>query len=52
MPALVISAGFFGGAFPLDKQQTTPSALFVLVYVGALLLSASCVSLSVGLFMA
>ena len=50
--AIFISGGFFAGAFPLDKQRTTPGKGFNLIYLGALLLSLSCLLLSYGLFIA
>ena len=52
LPALITSASFFGGAFPLDTKRNTPSKLFCLVYICALLLGTSCLLLSFGLFTA
>ncbi len=50
--ALFISGGFFAGAFPLDKNRSTPSKGFVFVYVGALMFTLSCLLLAYGLFKA
>ncbi len=50
LSAIVISGGFFAGAFPLNKTRTKPGKGFMLVYFGALTFSAACFLLAYGLF--
>lgn len=47
--ALFISGGFFASALPINSKQSTPGKGIVLVYLGAIILSISCLILAIGL---